>query len=318
MIGRPPITCFLSEAARLTIDDSFPYEALDASSEYWSFYLHGETKPVGSLLRWVVDKMPWDLEVWELDHEKKSVVLKGQNPQSHSKIIADTVGKAKELGLFEVLKGWRQELYPIYGHSSQNKHPISIERSASPLFGINTYGAHLTAYINTPEGIKIWVPRRSRNKQTYGGMLDNTVAGGLAINEEPFNCLVREAAEEASLPEDLIRSKAKSCGTVSYYYVRSELAGGETGLLQPECQYVYDIELPTNVEPRPNDEEVECFYLWSLDKVKEALANGEFKPNCALVILDFFVRHGLLTPENEPDYNEIIFGLHRRLPFPTP
>ncbi len=47
------------------------------------------------------------------------------------------------------------------------------------------------------------------------------------------------------------------------------------------------------------------------------MALGEFKPNCALVLLDFFVRHGIVTAENEPDYIDIVSRLHRRVEFPT-
>lgn len=108
------------------------------------------------------------------------------------------------------------------------------------------------------------------------------------------------------------------CGTVTYFYVRDERAGGETGLLQPECQYVYDLEVGEDVVPKPGDQEVEEFGLWSVEEVKESLARGEWKPNTALVMLDFFVRHGILTPANEKDYVEIVSRLHRRLEFPTP
>ena len=196
---------------------------------------------------------------------------------------------------------------------------VSMERAGSALFGINTYGVHMTAYVNTPqEGMKIWVPRRARNKQTYGGMLDNSVAGGLSTGEQPFECLVREAAEEASFSEQLVRSNAKPCGTVSYFHIRDARAGGEAGLLQPECQYVYDMEIGEEVIPKPGDNEVEDFYLWSVGEVKRALAEGQFKPNCAVVLLDFFIRRGILTAENEKDYVEIVSRIHRKLPFPTP
>ena len=87
--------------------------------------------------------------------------------------------------------------------------------------------------------------------------------------------------------------------------------------MQPEVQYVYDIELPEDVVPKPGDDEVEEFYLWSVDEVQAAMAKGEFKPNCALVVLDFLIRHGVLTPANEKDYIEIVSRLHRRLEFPT-
>lgn len=37
----------------------------------------------------------------------------------------------------------------------------------------------MTAFVRSEEGIKIWVPRRSRHLVTYPDMLDTTVAGGL-------------------------------------------------------------------------------------------------------------------------------------------
>jgi hypothetical protein len=43
---------------------------------------------------------------------------------------------------------------------------------------------------------------------------------------------------------------------------------------------------------------------------------GKFKPNCAIVLLDFFVRHGILTAENEKDYLQIVGRLRTPLPFP--
>jgi len=54
-----------------------------------------------------------------------------------------------------------------------------------------------------------------------------------------------------------------------------------------------------------------------VEEVREALRKGEFKPNCAVVLLDFFVRHGLLTAETEEAFIEIVARLHRRLEFPT-
>ncbi|POS84462.1 hypothetical protein EPUL_001635 [Erysiphe pulchra] len=212
---------------------------------------------------------------------------------------------------FKVLEGWRSELYPVYGPG--NELLWSIERSASALFGIVTYGVHLTAYTrdsNASCGLKFWVPRRAASKQTYSGMLDNSVAGGIAVGEEPFDCLVREAAEEAGLQEDLVRNHAKACGTVTYTYIRDEKAGGEVGLVQPECQYVYDLELPEGVFPIPTDGEVETFYLWRLEDVQTAILKEEFKPNCALVLIDFFIRWKIMTEENEPNYMEIKRRLH--------
>ena len=37
--------------------------------------------------------------------------------------------------------------------------------------------------------------------------------------------------------------------------------------------------------------------------------SDDFKLNCNLVIIDFLVRHGYITPKDE-DYLEIVRGLH--------
>jgi 8-oxo-dGTP pyrophosphatase MutT (NUDIX family) len=152
----------------------------------------------------------------------------------------------------------------------------------------------------------------------YLGMLDNTVGGGIATGEDRFESLVREAQEEASLPEALVRENVSYHGTVTYTYIRESRAGGESGLVQPECEYIYDLELPADVLPKPNDSEVEEFYLWTVDEIQERMAKGEFKPNCALIMLDFFIRHGILTKENEKNYDEIQRRLHRDLGLPGP
>jgi hypothetical protein len=54
-----------------------------------------------------------------------------------------------------------------------------------------------------------------------------------------------------------------------------------------------------------------------VDEVKEALSRAEFKTNSAVVMIDFFIRHGIITADNEKDYVEIVQRMHRRLPFPT-
>lgn len=222
-------------------------------------------------------------------------------------------------------RGWRGEEYLIYvygGHendrgSKGRELVVSMERSATPLFGVVTYGVHMTCYSYAKEegGMRIWTPTRAMDKQTYPGMMDNTVAGGLTTGEGVMDCLVREAGEEASLPEEIVRDKAKAVGTVTYFHVRDQRAGGETGLFQPECQYVFDLELLDEVVPTPDDGEVQDFRLMNVEEVQRAMAEGKFKPNCALILLDFFIRHGILTPENEPDYIEIVSRLHRRLEF---
>lgn len=302
--------------------DSFPYSHVDPQAyraHIDTYYKLQIAEEGGITLGFVLPSVAEifrGLSDWNIDDDERVLLLTtGATEAERSAVVATNTEAMRQLDHFKVLKGWRNELYPVYGQD--NKLLFSIERAASALFGVVTYGCHMTAYTVTEDKtIKIWVPRRAYNKQTYGGMLDNTVAGGLATGESPLDCIVREAAEEASLPEDLVRKQAKAVGAVTYFHIRDERAGGETGLLQPECQYVYDLELPSDVVPKPGDAEVHEFQLMTVESVQEALQSREFKPNCALVMLDFFVRHGILTPADN-SYLEIVARLHRRLEFPT-
>lgn len=225
----------------------------------------------------------------------------------------------RDRGAFAVLRGWRDEKWPVYGDDAEVLY--SAERSGTGMLGVMRYGVHMIGYVRdeaAPHGIRIWVPRRAADKSTYPGMLDNTVAGGLMTGEDPFECIVREADEEASLPAVAMRERATFTGMVTYIYITDERAGGEAGQIYPETQWVYDIELRADERPTPKDGEVAEFYFWTVDEVRDALAQGLFKPNCALVVVDFFIRHGIITADNDPDYAEILQRLHRRLPFPGP
>lgn len=301
--------------------DSFPYadansdSYLAAINTYYQLRVSGYNYALGYMLPSVVEVFR-GVPNWEVEDDARILYLTGgSNADERSKVVETTLLAMRETGHFKVLDKWRAELYAVYGKGKELL--FNVERSASALFGVVTYGVHLTAFTRKNGELKVWTPRRAKTKQTYGGMLDNAVAGGIASGESPFESLVRECGEEASLPEDLVRPNAKACGTVTYWYIRDERAGGETNLMQPEVQYIYDLELPEGTIPKPGDDEVEEFYLWSVEQVQEAMRKGEFKPNCALVMLDFFVRHGILTAESERDYIEIVSRLHRKLEFPT-
>jgi hypothetical protein len=71
------------------------------------------------------------------------------------------------------------------------------------------------------------------------------------------------------------------------------------------------------MKPSPGDDEVSEFTLHTVDEIMEQMLTQSYKPNCCLVMIDFFVRHGIITEENEPDYVELVTRLRRRLPIPV-
>jgi isopentenyldiphosphate isomerase len=201
-----------------------------------------------------------------------------------------------------LVPGWRGETYPVA--AAPGEAPLlAMERAAIPIFGVTAHGVHMNGYVRDGDGLAMWVARRSRAKPTFPGMLDNMVAGGLPMGIPAFENLVKECAEEASLPEGIAR-RATPVGAITYCM---EAAEG----LKPDVQYCYDLEVPRGFTPRPGDNEIESFHLWPVAEVMAVVErSAAFKLNCNLVIIDFLIRHGLVGPEH-PDYLALVCGLHR-------
>jgi 8-oxo-dGTP pyrophosphatase MutT (NUDIX family) len=180
-----------------------------------------------------------------------------------------------------------------------------LDRGAVPFFGTRAYGVHLNGYQQESDGLRLWVGRRSPDKEVAPNKLDNLVAGGIGNGHGIHETLVKEAEEEASIPPGLIKH-AVPAGAVSY---RMETPLG----IRDDVLFVYDLETPSDFAPENRDGEIVHFELMTASEVLERVrATSDFKFNVNLVILDFAVRHGLLRPD-DPEYLEVATGLHRPL-----
>ncbi len=180
-----------------------------------------------------------------------------------------------------------------------------LDRGAVPYFGTRAYGVHLNGYCRTGGELALWVGRRAPDKRVAPNKLDNLVAGGIGNGYGLIETLVKEADEEAMIPPGLI-AKAVPAGAVSY---RMETALG----VRDDVLFVYDLEVPTDFEPKNRDGEFTGFALMPAAVALECIRTSfDFKFNVNLVILDFAVRHGILGPD-DPEYLEVATGLHRRL-----
>ncbi|KAJ1961119.1 hypothetical protein IWQ62_003976 [Dispira parvispora] len=210
------------------------------------------------------------------------------------------------------IQGWRNEALPVFGNPARlDNVAFTLERVTTPIFGVPVYGINVNGYCVTAQGeLKMWVARRSLSKPTWPGVLDTVVGGLISHGDGVLQTVIKECLEEASLPESVSRA-AVPVGALSYFSVT------ENGL-KPEVDFIHDLILPEDAPLVPNDGEVDSFQLLSMDELKRRILDGEFKPNCAMIIIDFLIRHGVVTPENEPDYLAILACGHRQLPFPYP
>ncbi|ODQ82918.1 hypothetical protein BABINDRAFT_170034 [Babjeviella inositovora NRRL Y-12698] len=315
--------------------DTFPYPHDMAYEQtvgkMFQFYSHDGTV-LGYMLPLVALELSKHPETVTVNYAAQTVTISATLASIEARDVAfDKIARCwKNAGSFETLEGWRDEQYVVY-------HPLSVpylrvERAFSVLIGVVTYGVHINGYVpkehSTTGKTQMWIARRSTTKPTFPGMLDNTIAGGIGYPQTVNETVIKEAMEEASLPEEYVTEHVRSAGVLSYMYQHDPTSMKEAGLIQPEVQFIYDLPF-IGVVPGVNDDEVGGFELMDIADVKQAMLCGEFKPNCAMVMLDFLIRHGFLRagtavdedPEVEyievSEFLDIQSRCHRRIPFPT-
>ena len=192
----------------------------------------------------------------------------------------------KRRDVFPPLRGWRKECYEVRESLSE---PLlfKMERSAAPLFGIRQYGVHINGFVrHSSKGLCLWLQRRSASKQTWPNMMDNFVGGALADGVGVLETAVKEAAEEANVPESLAL-QMRPAGSVSFLHLSQRGIHNNT-------LFIYDLELPETFEPRNVDGEVSEWQLVMVDKVLDIITAEDFKVTSSPVALDWLMRHGNL------------------------
>lgn len=301
-------------------------ESNDFKTNLYYLETHEGTR-IGFICKFILTKMieicP-DLieEAFEVSHSNYSVKFRSTNFETRNGQIDKIARFLRDNSDIEDLIGWRDERYAVW--SPEKKPYVLVERSMAGPLGIITYGVHINGYFHTSDTneIRFWVPRRSATKPTWPYMLDNMVAGGIGYPYGIYETVLKESMEEARLPKDIIETSISNAGAVSYLFYQgakdeTEKFNNQQSYIVGEVEYVYDLKLDEKIVPKPNDGEVDSFNLFSLQEVVTTLQNAEFKPNSALVMVDFLIRHGFITPENEPNYLEIVSRMHRKMPFPT-
>ena len=164
----------------------------------------------------------------------------------------------------------------------------TIDRGALPVFGIAAQGVHLDGLVRRADGLHIWIGKRAADKALDPGKLDHIVAGGIPAGLTPAETLVKEAAEEAAIPPELL-TDAQPYATLSYAMARPDG-------LRRDVLHCYEVMLPEGFTPTPADGEVESFALWPLqDALAAVRATEQFKFNVNVVLIALGLRHGLIV-----------------------
>jgi len=185
------------------------------------------------------------------------------------------------------ITGWRAERYAVV--TAFDAPPLFyIERAAARFLGTTTYAAHANGYCGSGVDCEMWLARRSAVKPIDPGVLDNLVGGGMSAGIPPLQAIIREAREEAGIPEALA-CKAVAAGTVR---LLREVPEG----VQSEVIFVHDLELPRDFQPHNEDGEVAEFRRLPIAEIIAMLeGDANFTLDASLVMLSFLERRGYLT-----------------------
>lgn len=265
-------------------------------SAYWPFVVDGGV--VGYVQPEFADTLGEYPDTFVVAGQSVGLHQRLSSPKGRTDAVGEVLERLMERG---IVAGWRGEKYRV---STSFSAPalFDMERAAVPLFGVIGYGVHLNGFVDDGHKQRMWIARRSLSKPTGPGKLDQIVAGGQPCDISLKDNLLKECAEEAGIPAAL-GARSKAVGIVSYCTQRPE------GLRRDLC-FVYDLALPADFKPLNTDGEVEDFHLMSMDQVSARVRDSDdFKFNCALVVIDFLIRHGYIEADH-PDYVDLISGLH--------
>jgi 8-oxo-dGTP pyrophosphatase MutT (NUDIX family) len=195
---------------------------------------------------------------------------------------------------------WRSEIFDVRAHPDGPVLAI-LDRGAMPSFGVRSVGVHVNGLVRRSGALHLWVGRRAAHKQLDPGKLDHIAAGGVPAGLTPWETLLKEAEEEATIPP-AIAGLAVPRSKIAYAMERPEG-------LRRDLLHCYDLCLPENFQPRPADGEVSGFELWPLQRVMEAVRDtDEFKFNVSLVLIDLFLRTGLIGAEECPRLRPALYA----------
>jgi isopentenyldiphosphate isomerase len=184
---------------------------------------------------------------------------------------------------------------------------VLVDRNVAPLLGIPSVGVHLNCFCLKDGIVSLWMAQRAGTKSTFPNAWDVTVAGGQPHGLTFAENVQKEALEEAGIAPIVVATQASSVSCLSQ--MTSQPDGS---CLKHSLYYCWDMPVSSDFVPTPTDGEVAKFELWNSETLLEEVQRGtRLRPAMRLVVTDFLIRHGVITPDNEPDYAKLQAAMHR-------
>lgn len=125
--------------------------------------------------------------------------------EARTQALAETVDQLRQAGIVR-MHGERIALL------IDGRRVAAVDRDALSVLGIENTGCHINGYARRPDGLHLWIGRRSPRKRTHPGLLDNFVAGLQPDGFRPWKPWSRSAARK---PGCLAISRRLPCRSAS-------------------------------------------------------------------------------------------------------
>jgi hypothetical protein len=162
-----------------------------------------------------------------------------------------------------------------------------VPRCAIAPLGLRSCGAHINGFFRTDDGPRMWIAERHARNSDFGGMFDTLAGGFISFESSPDKTAENEAFDEAGLDASRF-GDARTVGTIKG--VR-DLGNG----VAPYCVHCYDVEFAGGEIPANRDGEVAAFHAFDMPTLMAGLRADRFKFNAVPVVVDWLVRHGLVS-----------------------
>ncbi len=271
----------LNTSTLAALEEMLQNTARSAPPDFMPIHFSGGTNP-GQIMGYLnpdfipflqesLDKQP--IAHLQIGHER--LTIGAAKPLALSISLAKLADRMQQGGF---IPGWRHE---EFAWVDQDGHAyFQLERSAFRAFGFRSMATHINGY--TKAG-NIWLGRRSENKPTDPGQLDNLAAGGIAADETPWVCARRELWEEAGVPAQ-ISDQIEPVGRI---HMRRPIPNRG---FHDEQLYVYDLALLDSFVPTNHDGEVSGFIEIPISEAAARILADEFTSDAAFVTADFILR----------------------------
>ncbi|MBM3515889.1 MAG: DUF4743 domain-containing protein [Alphaproteobacteria bacterium] len=237
-------------------------------------------------------------DVFAASNDRMAFAPHLDTPAARSRAVANIAAPLVTAGFGPKLHG---ELYAAKTSWSAPE-AFRIDRSLVPGFGVRAYGVHINGYVRTSKGLSLWVGHRALDRTVEPGKVDNMVAGGQPAGLSLIDNVIKECGEEAGLTPALAAA-AKPVGAIRYAFNTRYGFRNDT-------MFCFDLEVPADVTPVSVDGEMSSFTLMPVEEMLALVRDTDrVKFNVNLVMIDFAFRHGVLTPDTEPEYEAIVTRL---------